>query len=231
MKNNWLIFANDDILSNKLAKKILMIAEESIKLKGDFTIVLAGGKSPKKLYEILKGSNSEWDKWIVYIGDERCLPIDDNERNDGQIMKEWLNVSHIKKENIYSIKAELGMLNAKLDYEKVLSKVDVFDVVLLSVGEDGHTASLFPNRRYNDIDSVVLEYKSPKKPLERISMSYSRLNSSKYVFKIVSGRNKKDMVDSWIEGKLLPINKINGNIEEVYLNINAISRRWNNTHE
>jgi len=133
LKNNWLIFANDDILSNKLAKKILMIAEESIKLKGDFTIVLAGGKSPKKLYEILKGSNSEWDKWIVYIGDERCLPIDDNERNDGQIMKEWLNVSHIKKENIYSIKAELGMLNAKLDYEKVLSKVDVFDVVLLSV--------------------------------------------------------------------------------------------------
>jgi 6-phosphogluconolactonase/glucosamine-6-phosphate isomerase/deaminase len=64
LKNNWLIFANYDILSNKLAKKILIIAEESIKLKSDFTVALAGQKIPKKLYEILKGSNSEWGKCL-----------------------------------------------------------------------------------------------------------------------------------------------------------------------
>ena len=69
LNDNWLVFKNDILLSNALAQEILEIAEESIKLKGNFTIVLAGGNSPMKLYKILRNSKSNWDKWSVYIGD------------------------------------------------------------------------------------------------------------------------------------------------------------------
>jgi 6-phosphogluconolactonase len=224
LNNNWLVFKNDILLSNALAQEILEIAEESIKLKGNFTIVLAGGNSPMKLYKILRNSKSNWDKWSVYIGDERCLPMNDNDRNDQAIMKIWLDHSSIKKHNIHPIKAELGMLAAQLDYENTLDKIDRFDVVLLSVGEDGHTASLFPNHQYSKNRSVILEYNSPKDPAERISMSPDRLSKARYVFKIIIGETKKIAVDLWLKGVPLPINQINGDIEKMYICTNAMPK-------
>jgi len=224
LNDNWLVFKNDTLLSNALAQEILEIAEESIKLKGNFTIVLAGGNSPMKLYKILRDSKSNWDKWNVYIGDERCLPMDDDDRNDQAIMKIWLDNSPIKKHNIYPIKAELGMLDAQLDYENTLDKIDRFDVVLLSVGEDGHTASLFPNHKYSKNRSVILEYNSPKNPAERISMSPDRLSKARYVFKIIIGETKKIAIDLWLKGAPLPINQINGDVEKMYVCINAMPK-------
>jgi 6-phosphogluconolactonase len=85
------------------------------------------------------------------------------------------------------------------------------------MGEDGHTASLFPNRAYNKNDSVVAEYNSPKFPKERISLSYSQLNKSKYVYKLISGSKKSQALNLWINGKTLPINKISGKKEKVYI--------------
>jgi len=71
----------------------------------------------------------------------------------------------------YLIKAELGLLEARLEYENTLKKIDKFDVVLLSMGEDGHIASLFPNHVYPEEQMVIVEQGSPKPPKERISMS------------------------------------------------------------
>ena len=222
IKNNQLIFENHIELSSKLAQKILLIAKKSISLKGEFTIVLTGGKSVLNLYKILVKSDSNWDKWHIYISDERCLPVDDRDRNDQIINNIWLNHSPIPKYNIHFIRAELGMVESQVDYTNTMKHVGKFDVTLLSVGEDGHTASLFPCHDYPENNTVVLEYNSPKHPKERISLSYNRLNNSKYVFKIISGSAKKEVVKMLFQHKNVPINNISGDKQVIFINKNAM---------
>jgi 6-phosphogluconolactonase len=216
LRDNWTIYADIDKLSKHLAYDILSIAEKSINLSDNFKIVLAGGTSLISTYKIFKKSYSDWDKWHIYIGDERCLPLEDDKRNDYIIKKVWLKNSPIPRENINFIHAELGADCGALYYEKILEKVGYFDLVLLGAGEDGHSASLFPGHSHDDKD-VIAEYNSPKYPKNRISMSYSRLNRSKNVFKIICGKSKSNMVNLWLNGEILPINSINGNNEKVYL--------------
>ncbi len=216
LKDNWSIYTDIDKLSEQLANDILTIAEKSINLNNSFKIVLAGGTSLINTYKILNKSSSDWDKWHIYLGDERCLPLKDNRRNDYIINKVWLKNSSIPKQNINFIHAELGVDSGSLHYEKILEKVGYFDIVLLGIGEDGHTASLFPGHSY-DNKSVVVEYDSPKYPKYRISMSYSRLNQSKNVFKIICGKSKSNAMNLWMNGEILPINRVNGNNEKIYL--------------
>jgi len=216
LKDNWSFFKDIDELSRELSCDILAIAKESIALNNTFKIVLAGGMSIINTYKILGKSESNWDKWHIYIGDERCLPLKDKDRNDYLINEVWLNNSKIPKQNIHFIHAELGADSGALHYQSVLSSTGYFDVVLLSMGEDGHTASLFPNHLYDESKSVVVECNSPKYPKDRISMSYSRLNQSKNVFKVISGNSKQDAVEMWLKGKILPINKISGQFEKVF---------------
>jgi len=90
------------------------------------------------------------------------------------------------------------------------------------MGEDGHTASLFPGHQYDNKRDVVIINNSPKKPKQRISLSYSRLNQSNKVFKIISGSLKCNAVRQWLNNIQLPINQINGNSEKVYLSQNAL---------
>ncbi len=223
LNENWLIFKDNISLSKELAREILDIAKKSIKLNGCFTIVLAGGRGVMNLYKILSQSTSDWNKWHVYIGDERCVPLQDKDRNDHIINSIWLNNSQIPEKNINFIKAELGHDNGAYDYEEVLENIASFDVVLLSIGEDGHTASLFPGHYYDNNKSVVVEHNSPKRPKDRISMSYSRFNRANNVFKVVSGASKQNAVGLWLQGKTLPINQIKGLSEKVYICKDALS--------
>jgi 6-phosphogluconolactonase len=215
--NNWLIFTDIDKLSEKLACDILDIAEKSIQLNNIFRIVLAGGESIASLYKVLNNSKSDWSKWQIYIGDERCMPLKDINRNDHMINNIWLDHSKIPKKNIHFTHAELGPDKASAHYEDVLKSIGYFDIVLLSIGEDGHTASLFPSHFYDENKSVVVECNSPKYPKERVSMSYSRLNQSKNIFKVINGKSKQGALDLWSKGVILPINQINGHSEKVYI--------------
>ncbi len=224
-KDNWFIFTDIDKLSEQLVHDILDIAEKTIQLNNNFKIVLAGGTSLINLYKLLSNSKSDWHKWQIYIGDERCLPIEDRDRNDHIINKIWLNGSTIPKQNINFIHAELDPDSAALHYEGVLTNIGDFDIVLLSIGEDGHTASLFPGHLYDKNRSVVVECNSPKYPKDRISMSYSRLDQSKNIFKVINGSSKQGAVDLWLKGVVLPVNKINGHSEKVFICEDALFTR------
>ena len=190
LSDSWKIFKDKNTLSERLAADIIYVANESIKKSGQFNIVLAGGKSFIDSYKILRDAKSNWIKWHIYICDERCLPINDKDRNDSIINEVWLNNGKIPKKNINFICAELDIKDAVEQYELVLKNIGNFDLVLLGMGDDGHTASLFPNHTYNQNKSVIAEYNSPKHPKKRISLSYSRLNKSKYVYKLISGPSK-----------------------------------------
>ena len=223
LKDNWIIFDDEILLAKSLAQNILNIAKKLILKNDRFSIVLTGGQSVLSLYKILSKADSNWDKWHIYIGDERCLPLGDKDRNDYMINKVWLNNSLIPKDNIHFMHAELGVDAAASHYKKVLIDVEYFDVVLLSAGEDGHAASLFPKHSYDDRENVVVEKNSPKYPLHRVSMSYSRFNKSKNVFKIVSGSSKKIVLKKIFDNIMLPINKIQGNANRIYITQSAIN--------
>ena len=222
-KDNWLVFEDEILLADSLAQEILNIAEQSIRQNGCFNIVLTGGKSALNLYIILSKSNSDWDKWHIYIGDERYFTKNHKNRNDQVIREIWLDNSTISKNNIHFIQAELGLIEAQKEYEKVLKKIDKFDVVLLSMGEDGHIASLFPNHLYSEEQMVVVERNSPKPPKERISMSYQQLNKTHYVFKLIVGEPKQKAVILLGQNINLPITRVNGECEKLFFCKNAIN--------
>ena len=223
LNDNWLIFDNEMSLSKALAQEILNIAKKSIFEKDCFSIVLTGGQSVLSLYKILSKADSNWDKWHIYIGDERFLPAGHKDRNDQIINEIWLDNSPVPKKNIHFIKAELGLLEARVEYENTLKKIDKFDVVLLSMGEDGHIASLFPNHIYSEDQMVVVELGSPKPPKERISMSYQQLNKAHYVFKLIIGESKQKAVTLLEQNVNLPITRVNGECEKLFFCKNAIN--------
>jgi len=222
LNDNWLIFDDEISLSKSLAQEILNIAKKSILKNNCFTIVLTGGKSVLNLYKILSKANSDWEKWHIYISDERFLPKYHKYRNDGVISEIWLDSSLIPQENIHFIQAELGLIRAREEYENILKNIDKFDVVLLSMGEDGHIASLFPSHAHPKNQMVVIEYNSPKPPRQRLSMSYKRLNKSNYIFKLAIGESKQQSVQLLLENAIFPFTVVNGNHEKIYLCKNAI---------
>ena len=222
LNDNWLIFDDEMSLSKALAQEVLNIAKKSIFEKDCFSIVLTGGQSVLNLYKILSKSDSNWEKWHIYIGDERCVPMRHKDRNDQVINEIWLDNSTISKNNIHFIQAELGLIEAQKEYEKVLKKIDKFDVVLLSVGEDGHVASLFPNHAYPENQMVVVEKNSPKPPKQRLSMSYKQLNKSNYIFKLLIGKSKQQAVHLIQNNINLPITKVTGGYNKMYVCKNAI---------
>jgi len=216
LNDNWLVFNDETSLSNALAQEILAIAKKTILENDCFNIVLTGGRSVLSLYKILAESDSNWSKWYIYISDERYLPKNHKDRNDRVINEIWLNNSSIPNKNIHFIRAELGLIEAREEYEEELKKVSKFDVVLLSMGEDGHIASLFPNHTYPEEQMAVVELCSPKPPKERISMSYQQLNKSHHVFKLIVGESKQKAVSLLEQNTILPITKVNGDHEKIY---------------
>ena len=222
LNDNWVVFDDEMSLSEVLAQEVLNIAKKSIFEKDCFSIVLTGGQSVLSLYKILSQADSNWDKWHVYIGDERFLPTGHKDRNDQTINEVWLSNSPIPKKNIHFIKAELGLLEARVEYENTLKKIDKFDIVLLSMGEDGHVASLFPNHAYPENQMVVVEKNSPKPPKQRLSMSYKQLNKSNYIFKLLIGKSKQQAVHLIQNNINLPITKVTGGYNKMYVCKNAI---------
>jgi len=225
LKDDWLVFNNEISLSKALAQEILTIAKKSILENDCFNIVLTGGRSVLGLYKILSESDSNWNKWHIYISDERFLPAGHKDRNDRLINEIWLDNSTIPKKNIYFIKAELGLNEARLNYENTLKKINKFDVVLLSMGEDGHVASLFPGHAYHQNKAVVIEKDSPKLPKKRISMSYYRLSRTNYVFKLLIGESKNKSIQLLQQGDSLPISNVKGGCEKLYFCKNVGSRQ------
>ena len=217
MKDNWFCYDNKIILFKELAQEILNLAKKSIFEKGFFSIVITGGQSVLGLYKILSKANSNFNKWHIYISDERFLPKNHRDRNDKVINKIWLNNNKIPKKNIHFIQAELGLEKARNDYAHKLDKINLFDLVLVSVGEDGHISSLFPRHKYAKNQSVIIERNSPKPPKERISISLEKLNHSKNLFKVIIGQSKSPIVKKLLKGDQLVANSVKSEVEKVFV--------------
>ena len=210
----WRVFADAQALVGSLADAVCEVADEAIRARGVFHLVLAGGRTPQALYRELAERHAGDAHWHIWYGDERCLPIDDPARNSYMIETAWLAASAIPSQNRRPIPAERGVIVAAAQYTAWLAPVPDFDLSLQGMGEDGHTASLFPGQAWKGED-VIAVYDAPKPPPERVSLSASRLSQSRRVWFLVTGTDKRDAIGRWKNGERLPVTSVSGAIETV----------------
>ncbi len=206
----WIRVADVLELRQVAYRRILDAAARAIKRHGRFLIVLAGGSTPRAVYRMLR-TGTDWSRWHVYFGDERCLPVGDAGRNDTMAADAWLDHVPIPRDHVHAIPTELGANGAALAYAGTLHGVGVFDLVLLGLGEDGHTASLFPGRDRGVTESapdVLAVFDAPKPPPQRVSLSATRLGRTRELLFLVAGEAKRDAVTQWRMGADIPARAI-----------------------
>ena len=202
--SRWHNFETQEAINQATVNRILVVAQAAIVERGAFSIVLAGGSTPKSVYALLKDASADWAKWHVYHNDDRCLPADHVERNSLMARTTWLNHVAIPANQIHDIPAELGNVEGAKAYAKTLAGVPAFDLVLLGLGEDGHTASLFPHQAVDNSADAVPVFDAPKPPADRITMSQQRLSNTREVIFLVTGAGKQEAVDNWRKGVAIP---------------------------
>jgi 6-phosphogluconolactonase len=165
-----------------------------------FLLVLSGGNTPRDLYRALRAADTDWSRWHIYFGDERCLPCDDPERNSVMAADAWLDHVAIPSSQRHVMAAELGATMAARQYALDLRGVGEFDLVLLGLGEDGHTASLFAGHDWGvskDSADALAVVDAPKPPLQRVSLSAKRLSRTRAALFLVAGESKRHAVKAW----------------------------------
>ena len=211
MSERWIGVADHAALRQAALQRILDAAARAIETGGEFLIVLAGGNTPRDVYAMLRAASTDWSRWQVYFGDERCLPASDAGRNSRTAADAWLDHVPIPHDHVHAIPAELGATAAALAYAEMLRGVGDFDLVLLGLGEDGHTASLFPGDGWGveaAAPDALAVFDAPKPYPQRVSLSASRLSRAREVLFLVEGEAKRDAVKRWRVGADLPARAI-----------------------
>ncbi len=204
-------------------KSAAIFAEGVAASKGRFTVALAGGSTPKGMYALLASDTYrdriDWQKVHVFFGDERCVPPEDEFSNYRMANASLLTNVPIPKRQIYRIRGEAPPNIAAGEYEGTLLRIfgqsdaaplPRFDLILLGMGPDGHTASLFPgspalkeSKRWV-VDNYVEKFKGTKTPWLRVTLTYPVLNAAAHVLFMVAGADKADALYEVLHGEPNP---------------------------
>lgn len=192
------VFSSAEQLTEAAFDFFIESAVRSIRERGRFLTALSGGNTPLKLYEKLPQANLEWDKIFFFWGDERCVPADDEENNYGQALRAFLGKVNIPVKNIQRVESELEPQAAAIRYAKTLAQFTHpplawprLDLTLLGLGNDGHTASLFPGSPVEQAEPVVAVTANYQgRPAQRVTLTPKVLNSSRKVLFMASGSSK-----------------------------------------
>jgi 6-phosphogluconolactonase len=199
------VFQTTEALNKAVAEFIITTAAKAIAARGRFTLALSGGQTPEKLYSLLAepaySKQIQWDKTFIFWGDERCVPLDD-ERNNAHLAKLLLlNKVNIPSSNIYRIPVNLSPPEAAKNYEKEINnffdnEAPRFDIILLGLGENGHTASLFPHTKVLDeqAEAVRAVYLEEEK-MFRVTMIAPMINHAHHILFLVTGENKAEILE------------------------------------
>jgi 6-phosphogluconolactonase len=186
--------------AERLAIAAASIVADAVRPARPLRLVLAGGTTPLRAYALLAGMQLPWGHVTVLFGDERCLPADHPETNFNLADGSLLRVA--RAANVHRIAGELGPDEAAAAYEPIVSAAPL-DLVLLGIGTDGHTASLFPdNDALRATGWAVGVRNATKPPPERVSLTLRALRGAKRVVILASGGDKKDAVRTALTGKL-----------------------------
>ena len=208
------IFDNKEILSDRLAAWICDFVTETLKSQEFFTMVLSGGETPKLLYQKLASEEYKdkinWNRTHVFFGDERVVPFRD-ERNNAKMAFEYL-LDHvdIPVTQIHIMRTDIEPVFAVDEYRKLLhsffhSTNHTFDLVLLGMGADGHTLSLFPGSAIIDEHENWVNYVyNEQQEMYRITLMPQIVNKAKRIVFMVEGEKKAGVLKEVLEGEKIP---------------------------
>jgi 6-phosphogluconolactonase len=207
--HTWQIFEGPDEAAAACAEHLAQRITAVLESREHCHVALPGGSTPATCLSRLVEQPLPWDRVHWYLGDERCLPRGDAERNDRMIEQHLWSAITAPASNIHPIPAELGAERAAALYAELIDAIDRLDIVLLGMGEDGHTASLFPdNPALNDPGSVVPVHHAPKPPPDRVSLGITTLIAATERVVLATGPGKRDATGQVKAGVSLPINSI-----------------------
>ncbi len=188
-------------------EKFIEIANEAIAERGKFIVALAGGSTPKELYKLLANKNLAWEKVIFFFGDERNVPIDSVESNFKMANETLFLPLKINHNNIYRWQTEHETpKKVAEDYsEKINSIAPTFDLILLGMGNDGHTASLFPySIALGETDKAAVENWVEQQNSWRFTITFTTINNARNVIFLVKGEDKAKILHEVLEGEFRP---------------------------
>jgi 6-phosphogluconolactonase len=205
-------FRTPNALADAVAQHIVVQAESALASTGRFTLVLSGGSTPRAAYLRLaaRGSrlNLDWQRTHVLWGDERCVPPDDPRSNYRMAKEALLDRVPVPAGQIHRIRGENDPPTAAAEYERDLRTLLGFhplDLVLLGLGDDGHTASLFPGQpAVRETERWVMAVLAPAGDMWRVTLTPAVLNLARNVTFIVSGESKAERLAQVLEGPFTP---------------------------
>jgi 6-phosphogluconolactonase len=225
------IFPSPNELAMNFAEKMASMIARSSKNAEPFTIVLSGGTTPELLFKVLSENFAESVPWKFvhfFWGDERCVPPDNDESNYGMAQRKFLSRIEIPSGNIHRIRGEDYPENEAARYSiEILSSVrnrdrlPLFDLVILGLGEDGHTASIFPGHsELFDSDKICEVALHPVTGQKRITLTGRVINNADNVTFLVTGKTKAEIVENMFKKDSSVINFPASFIVPVYGKLN-----------
>ena len=184
---------------------IVAAAAATIRDRGRFLLVLAGGKTPEAAYSLLSQADRaaaiEWTKVFVFLGDERMVPASNPASNFGMAQRTLLGRVPIPADQIFPVRTAAQPAEAAAEYDADLRRFFAadsgnaprFDLILLGMGEDGHTASLFPHAAALDVDNAWATWSPPgvlPPPVNRVTLTYPAINSARQAVFAVAGEKR-----------------------------------------
>ncbi len=212
------ILPDEDALAARAAELFAQAAQEAAAARGRFAVALSGGAAPQPLYRLLARQQFTqkipWRRVHLYWGDERCVPADDPRSNYGAAERLFIRHVPVPEANVHRVRGEEGPEAAALACEKELralaalerptSELPVFDLVLLGLGADGHTASLFPHSPALDEEERLAVATEAPDGSSRVTVTYPVIDAARRVWFLVSGARKAGMVAEVLEGLRVP---------------------------
>jgi len=202
-------------LARRAAQYIVEMVDEAVDRQGRARIAISGGSTPKAAFELLGDpglpwrGRMQWDKLDLYWVDERCVPPDDPESNYRMTREALLDRVALRPEQIHRMEGELEPEVAAARYESELrnsfrlegAESPRFDLVALGMGDDGHTASLFPNTEVlHEMRRLVAANHVPQKNAWRITLTWPVINHARSVFFLIAGEDKAQVLSEVLTG-------------------------------
>jgi 6-phosphogluconolactonase len=208
------VFNDHEALSQAAAELFTVQSRQADLTCGRFSVALSGGETPRRMYEILSENpyrrRIHWDEVHVFWSDERCVPPDDPRSNARMAHQELLNRVPIPPENIHPMMCDLSPQQAAIQYENELraffsTQNPNFHLVLLGLGENGHTASLFPHTPVlNQTEKWVSDVYVKELDMYRLTFTAQFINQASQVVFLVSGAEKAQVLEEVLEGAYQP---------------------------
>ncbi len=209
------IFEDQRSASETMAEMFTLIAEEAVGERGRFTVALTGGSSPQTLYNILRSEPYQnrvpWKNCHIFWGDERVVPFNDKRNNARMGFEKLLNHVPIPAGQIYRMNVEIAPEKAAEEYEIILNRhfgiyKPAFDLILLGMGADGHTASIFPgSEAVHERSRWVATGYNAEQGTHRITFTAPLINKARHIFFAVFGSDKAETIRQVLEGDYNPV--------------------------